>query len=268
MQNFGNEDFEKYDSNQLRDLLLKILEHLQVHRREQKIFIFLDSIDQLVKEDYALRWMPIDYPSNTKFVYSFVDDYHEALTKNVKNVVDIDFNKEDGDHFLKVSKFDSDEAIKVLEEMLKKSNKNLKQFRKIKKLLKKSENYPLFVKMIYNIVSRWPSYYEPDDEFKQIKNMDDCIQYIFISLERDFGTILVSRCLYYLTSNGDSGISDIEMEDALSLDEELLNSIFEFHRPPEYPNIKFPSVLWNRVKLFLRDFITVKEIDQTQVYCW
>lgn len=83
----------------------------------------------------------------------------------------------------------------------------MKKYEKVKRLIKKASNYPLYIKMIYNIISDWPSFYEPDETFDKLVDMDECIKYIFKNLENDYGKFLVERCLYYLTMNRESGIS-------------------------------------------------------------
>ena len=51
------------------------------------------------------------------------------------------------------------------------------------------------------------------------------------SVERYHGRVLVSHALGYLTASKD-GLGDVEMEDILSLDDVVLNDVFQHWLPP------------------------------------
>ena len=84
-------------------------------------------------------------------------------------------------------------------------------------------------------------------------------------MEHDYGYLLVSRCLFYLTISDESGISDCEMEEVLTLDDELLKHLFEKQKSPIK---RFPITLWNRLKIYLNEYLRFKQVDGTQVYSW
>lgn len=62
-----------------------------------------------------------------------------------------------------------------------------------------------------------------------------------------------------------NGISESEIEDILSLDDDVLYDIFEFHAPPIR---KLPIALWSRIKHDLKGYMVEKEIDDTRVIYW
>jgi len=55
-----------------------------------------------------------------------------------------------------------------------------------------------------------------------------------------------------------NGISESEIESILSLDDDVLYDIFEFHAPPIR---KLPVALWSRIKYDLRGYMVEKEVD-------
>ena len=86
--------------------------------------------------------------------------------------------------------------------------------------------YPLYIKLIFDIIVTWPSNYEPDADFLKCKTIDKCIKYLFRSLEKSHGKLLFSRSIIYFSSFR-NGVSENEIVDILSLDDEVLFDIFE-----------------------------------------
>ena len=76
---------------------------------------------------------------------------------------------------------------------------------------------------------------------------------------------IIKHCLFYLTLFEYRGISENELEDILSIDDKVLESIFIHHHPPVR---RFPMALWYRMKYELKDYITHKMTDDTPVIAW
>ena len=91
--------------------------------------------------------------------------------------------------------------------------------------------FPLYIKLIFDIVLTWKSQYVPDQDFLRCTTIDRCIEYLFKSLEKLHGKMLFSRAIIYMSSFR-NGISENEIADILSLDDDVLFDIFEFHAPP------------------------------------
>lgn len=251
------------NSVQLKDYLIDVLNMINENEPEKKIVIMLDSIDQLVKSDYCLDWMPLSFPANAKFVFSFIKDFDKTLQDAFDKLYPIESCAES---YVEANEFEQTEALSVLDKLLETENRKLKQYEVIQSLVKKGDKFPMYIKILFNMACKWPSFYMPDaKQLKELLSTTQCIKYIFEMLENDYGKLLVARCLFHLTSSGDSGVSDVELADALSLDEELLDHIYEFHLPPD-PG--FPIALWNRIKFHLNEYLAFKEIDGVQVYSW
>ena len=252
------------DSIQLNKLLFERLKKIESKHPEQKILIFLDSLDQLNKLDFNLNWFLKEYPGNTKVVYSTLQNHGEiSETLKRKGIED--------ECFMKIRRLDFETAIKMFNNSMVTENRELAneaQKKVVEELFKNksTELYPLFVKLVFDISKRWYSFTPIPDEFPELNTINKVIEYIFKTIEEDYGELLVSRCLFYLTlANDESGISDCEMEDVLSLDTELLSHLFKIQKSPIK---RFPITLWNRIKLHLQEYITVNEFDETQVNCW
>ncbi len=254
--------YRDYNSFQMSKVLKSYLNILQKNYPNEKLVIFLDSIDQLHKNDYNLEWVLKKSPTNIKFIFSTLSNHGEIL-KNFQFIVKNEVN------YLQVGMLDLDNSISIIKTYLNDSNRKLTndQMTVVEDLFKLDETklYPLYVKLIFDIISKWTSYTKASERFLKCISIDDCVEYIFETMEQDYGKLLVSRCLFYLTATEESGISSVELEDVLSLDDELLFEVFEFRTPPIR---RFPITLWNRIKNYLSEYITLKEVDDTQVYFW
>ena len=128
----------------------------------------------------------------------------------------------------------------------------------------KKEILPLFMKLVFDIISTWHSYDSIDEELKKLNDVDDCIRYLFKRLEIIHNSILFSRSLCYMTACR-SGISQNELEDVLSLDDDVLKSVFQHYIPPVR---RLPGILWTRIRNDLDEYIAEKEVDDTPVIYW
>lgn len=133
----------------------------------------------------------------------------------------------------------------------------------------KKENvqlYPLYIKLIFDIVVKWESFYIPDEEFFFCISIDKCIEYLFRQLELMHGKVLFSHSIIYMTSFKD-GIQEAEIEDILTLDDDVLVEVYEFHMPPLNYR-RFPSALWSRIKYDIREYLVEKESEGNYVTYW
>jgi hypothetical protein len=82
--------------------------------------------------------------------------------------------------------------------------------------------------------------------------------------EKLYGKFLFYRLIFYLTIF-EYGVSESELEDILSIDDELLSNIFEL----KYVKTRrFPVTFWSRVKYELEIFLTQRDFDEIQVVSW
>ena len=215
--------------NDAKDYPYYLLLNLSIEFPEKKILILLDSIDQLSTSDYNIDWILIDLPENVKMVYSTLPNHGEILKHLKENI------KMDVSYFLEVKSLTKAVVVTILEDWLRKSNRSLReeQWKVLDDVFNKSQLFPLYVKLIFDIVVKWTSFQLPTNEFKTCINIDMCIKYLFQILEKHHGKMLFSRSMIYM-STFKNGISESELEDILSIDDDVLYEIFEYHVPPVY----------------------------------
>lgn len=57
-----------------------------------------------------------------------------------------------------------------------------------------------------------------------------------------------------------NGLSAQEMEDVLSLDDEVLDDVYQYWPPPSNTEIRIPPLIWARLQEDMSDFIVLKQV--------
>jgi len=93
--------------------------------------------------------------------------------------------------------------------------------------------------------------------------MDSVFQ-LFERVENKHGWMLVSHALSYITATK-NGVSEPEIEDFISLDDRVLDDIYQYHLPPTR---RIPPLLWTRVRSDLPGYLADSEADGVCVINW
>lgn len=78
------------------------------------------------------------------------------------------------------------------------------------------------------------------------------------------GRILVFHALAYITASK-SGLSESELEDLISLDDKVLDDVYQYHLPPVR---RIPPLLWTRIRNDLPNYLSEREADGVNVMNW
>ena len=127
----------------------------------------------------------------------------------------------------------------------------------------KSCPLPLFLRLLFDVAVRWKSYLAIEKCILK-STIKDSINATFEQLERLHGFHLVSHGLAYITA-AKNGLSDAELDDILSLDDDVLNDVYQYWTPPIR---RIPPLLWIRVKTDLGSYIVSRGSDGVLVNTW
>ena len=245
--------------NQLRDQLeLNIFPQIPDN---EYLLILLDSIDQLQTDAYNCKWLPLQFPFNVKCIVSTLPDHGDIL----ENLTELLWG--DDKPFVFVPPFEPATVETVYDDWLAMKHRSLSDEQRlfIKDFMNKRHKIlPLFMKLVFDIISVWRSYDTIDEHLNDLNDVDDCIRYLFQHLQGIHHPLLFSRALCYMTACR-SGISQNELEDVLSLDDDVLKSVFQHYIPPVR---RLPGILWTRIRNDLDEYITEKEVDDAPVIYW
>ncbi|XP_067664530.1 NACHT and WD repeat domain-containing protein 2-like [Haliotis asinina] len=221
------------------------------------VIIFLDALDQLSPANgaHTLDWLPSRLAPNVKMIVSTLPEKHGILEK-LRNKIDY--------NFLEVTPLPQTDCKQVMRALLEHSGRAISypQWR----IVEKAFTYctlPLFITLTFQEAIRWNSYdVLPSDAL--LHTVEASINRLFERLEKAYGKVFVSRALGYITA-ARNGLSVSELDDILSLDEDVLNSVFTLWEPPIR---RIPSNLWPRLYVEISSFLVEQEADDIVVLSW
>jgi hypothetical protein len=252
------------DSKTIQDIRRELENILKQIPKDKKLVLLFDSIDQLQAENYdCSKWLPVEYPANIKCIISTipaitVEQKRYEILEGLKSLVG-------DDNMIEIMEFDEDLAKEVLQLWLDRDRRCLTQLQmewlKPKLNKQRGEPTPLFLSLLYDITVAWHSFDdEPDTDFIAITGTESAIEYLYTQLSKKHGEVLFRRAMRYLWLAG--GLSEIEMEDMLTAENEVLQSVLVHYLPP--PNIfRLPSTLWIRIRNDMSKYLVEKEVDNT-----
>ena len=157
-----------------------------------------------------------------------------------------------------------DEADVILDNWLKAVNRTILPGQKnyIMEAFQKCP-LPLYLKLAFDEALRWKSYTPASDMYLE-PTVREIIDDMFSRLERRHGKVLVSHALAYVTASM-NGLTEPELEDILSLDDDVLNDVYQYWTPPVR---RLPPLLWIRIRSDIGDYLIERGADGTQVVFW
>lgn len=155
-------------------------------------------------------------------------------------------------------------AKQILDSWLK-SSRRLLQDEQEKIVLEAFEKcpLPLYLKLCFDEASRWKSYTSSNDT-KLAPTIKGIIHDLFDRVERLHGKALVGQALAYITASR-NGLTEPELEDLLSLDDVVLNDVYQYWTPPIR---RLPPLLWIRIRSDIGDYLIERGADGARVINW
>ncbi|MEW8546460.1 MAG: AAA family ATPase, partial [Candidatus Thiodiazotropha sp.] len=255
---YGKQEMLSKIPGSYKDLIKYFRTCMEFATYSRPFVIYLDSLDQLSHEDFAhnLAWLSLneELPPNVKLVVS-------SLPTGILDILKRSVPEE---NMVEVRQLDMKEGPEILDKMLSlEKRKVTEEQRNI--ILKAFTGcpLPLFLRLSADIALRWHSYDTVTDD-DIATDMPGLITKLFERLESRYGELFVHRALSYITV-AKYGLSLAELEDILSCDDELLDTIFKWWTPPFR---RIPPLLWARVRNELGIYLAERGTDGISAYGW
>ncbi|XP_039442775.1 NACHT and WD repeat domain-containing protein 2 [Culex pipiens pallens] len=254
--------------DQIPDDLVPLTAHfkqlLTYASKQQPLLLFLDSVDQLTgaQDSGKVSWLPTRLPPFCKIIVSCAAEESNPVVSQeyhlLRRMIDVEGN------FIEVTALGEDLAMNVIKMWMATACRDLSnyQWRLVANAIGKC-SLPIFVKLVFAEICRWRSYTRPQDTHLASTVMDS-IMMLFERIEKQHGRILVFHALAYITA-AKSGLSESELEDLISLDDRVLDDVYQYHLPPVR---RIPPLLWTRIRNDLPNYLSEREADGVNVMNW
>ncbi|CAD5119220.1 DgyrCDS7852 [Dimorphilus gyrociliatus] len=269
------------ETSDFSELIKQFYQLLNESTEKSPLILLLDSIDQLSVEDGAhkLSWLPLILPKNTYILVSTLSKEYGILDNLKERLPNAHYNP------LKI--LGGQLSIDIIKVWLTKYKRKITQEQESYLVKMFSHcSLPIFVKLAFDSALTWKSFQkvkppertkfllkksfgntkqkENENTFGIENSVQGTIHQLFKQLEKKYGRLFVCRALGYLTCNP-QGLSEMEMQDVLSLDDEVLGEVFQYHIPPVR---RIPSFLWARLRHSISPYLTERESHGTTVHFW
>ncbi|XP_053539257.1 NACHT domain- and WD repeat-containing protein 1 [Ictalurus punctatus] len=225
--------------------------HAMLHKVSEDgetLVLILDSLDDLSRANNAhkLHWIPKEIPPNVHLVVSTL--YDGSPFKRLKTLVS------DDKCFFEVEPLNCDQGQDIINACLNGAGRRLlpEQTHAITGNFQKSGSL-LHLKLMVDMAKQWSSYTSMSD-IHLGSSVQEVISLFLQTLEKKHGEKLVRHALGYITLSR-RGLSEAELRDVLSVDNDVLAEVYQSRLPPSHTLIRFPPLLWARLRHDLRDHL-------------
>eukprot|EP00056_Hartaetosiga_gracilis_P013517 m.224851 g.224851 ORF g.224851 m.224851 type:complete len:1709 (-) comp13855_c2_seq6:592-5718(-) len=241
----GKQD-EKLKSLNYEQLQVKFKKLLASFGTKKKIVIVLDSLDQLTDQynGRKLGWLPlVSVPKNVAIIVSSLPNVG-GCWRVLEGVLS------EETHCVHVQQISEEDAGEILSRWLESQGRRItpSQFNAVMGAYKNTPT-PLYLMMCAEFFAlRWSHTEEVDSSFFPA-DVKDLMDLVLENIETVHGKEVVRAALTYLTAS-QRGLSDTEMDDLLSLNDDVLQDVFEWWVPPVR---RIPPLIFTRIVSDLRN---------------
>jgi len=254
----GDSKQKQLDDIKDYDKLVKYFQHLL---KKHPLFLVIDSLDQLsnnYKEQSEISFLKgVDpHPDGRIIVSTIPYDVNKYRYLCSKRLDASKVPRVDVEAFVKEDDPGNIEPIRELtKRVLAQQHRSLTQEQwNIFDHSVVQESTALYMNLSVYVMSVWKSF-DCATENVLVPTVHGIINQIFDGLEKKFGKVLMQAIIAYLSFAVD-GVSDIEMVDLLSIDDEVLTAVFQYSRPDIE---RLPYHVWLRVRTALGPLLVKRE---------
>ncbi|KAF5909987.1 NACHT domain- and WD repeat-containing protein 1 [Clarias magur] len=220
----------------------------KVSEEGETLVLILDSLDDLSRANngHKLHWLPTEIPPNVHFVVSTLHDM--SPLKRLKALL------RDDKCFFEVEPMNCDQGQDIINDCLNVAGRKIasEQTHAIIGGFQKSGSL-LHLRLMVDMAKQWSSY-TSTSAIHLGSSVQELISLFLQTLEKKHGEKLVHHALGYITLSR-RGLSEAELRDVLSVDNDVLAEVYQTRLPPSPTLIRFPPLLWARLRHDLKDHL-------------
>lgn len=234
----------------------------KLHGEKKPMIILLDGLDQLDSKHraHSLHWLPVACPVNVRIIVSVEGNSTDVIES-------CQLRLDDPQCFMDIGALGSDTVDLMVNTALEKAGRKLQPQQKDFLLRHfKANPHPIYMDLTIKEALTWCSYTKIDDDHVPT-TAEDAVSRVLDRLETKYGLKLVQDTVSYLVLS-ESGLTETELTDVLSCNDEVLQDVFIQHDLPLDDIVVMPSFLLASLLDDLHIFLTRRNKDYKSVLAW
>uniref|UniRef100_F6TW45 NACHT and WD repeat domain containing 1 n=1 Tax=Equus caballus TaxID=9796 RepID=F6TW45_HORSE len=230
-----------------------ILLHTVSSRNFESLVILLDSVDDVDSVHRARRvpWLPPNCPPRVHLILSACLGQQGALETVQQTLTD-------PGAYWEVRPLSGNQGQEMLQLLMAASRRTLSAGQTELLWASLPEcGHPGRLRLAFEEARSWASFTVPAP---LAPTAGEAMQQLCARLEQTHGQLLVAHVLGYIVSSR-HGLSEAELKDVLSLDDEVLQAVYWDWTPPSKELLRFPPLLWVRLRRDLGNCLARRPVD-------
>ncbi|XP_032268219.1 NACHT domain- and WD repeat-containing protein 1 isoform X2 [Phoca vitulina] len=222
-------------------------------RNFESLVILLDSMDDVDSICRARRvpWLPPKCPPRVHLILSACSGQRGILDTMRQTLTD-------PEAYWEVKPLSGNQGQEMIQLLLAASRRTLSpEQRELLWASLPECGHPGRLRLAFEEARKWASFTIPAPLASTAK---EAMHQLCARLEQTHGQLLVAHVLGYIVSSR-HGLSEAELKDALSLDDEVLQAVYRDWTPPSKELLRFPPLLWVRLRRDLGHCLARRPVD-------
>ncbi|XP_074240537.1 NACHT domain- and WD repeat-containing protein 1 isoform X3 [Saimiri boliviensis] len=217
-----------------------VLLHTVSCRNFESLVLLLDAMDDLDSIRHARRvpWLPLNCPPRVHLILSACSGVWGVLD-TLQRVLP------NPEAYWEVKPLSGNQGQEMIQRLLAAAKRTLSPVHTdlLWASLPDCGN-PGRLRLAFEEARKWASFTVPAP---LASTAEEATHQLCARLEQTHGRLLVARVLGYIVSSR-HGLSEAELKDVLSLDDEVLQAVYRDWTPPSKELLRFPPLLWVRLR--------------------
>lgn len=226
--------------------------HTVSQRNFESLVLLLDSVDDLDSICHSPRvsWLPLKCPPRVHLILSTCSG--QQVLHNLQQTL------KDPSTYWEVKALSGSQGQEFIQLLLAAEKRMLSPGQRDVLWASLPEcGHPGRLRLAFEEARKWASFTVP---VPLATTAEEATHQLCIRLEETHGALLVAHVLGYIVSSR-YGLSEAELKDVLSLDDEVLQAVYRDWTPPSKELLRFPPLLWVRLRRDLGHCLVRRPVD-------